>query len=351
VTVTDERPRNGHAVQHTAPAQPLDGQTARIGPAGPGEELVDELAGHTGASAAAGTSPIESERVTTLRQRLADRETERDLLLQLQQIDSDPVFDDVRSEAEAQQDRKVAEQIRTKARKERKRAGQAQVRRTRRTRRWERWDERATHARDRILDPARAVGSDYRKLVASSAAAFALIAGGVLFMATNVHDGLVGTTGSWTAYLVEPLASVLLVISMIAQFTARARGIRITRGFYLFDGFLATASTLLNVLPSGFRYGWPASDLVAHILVPALVVGAVIAWHLVSSLYGTAIALSKDDPVTRERLLVLRKALAAGALPADNLSATQVIKYLRATLPNGIGHMEGRRLVKQFLGF
>ncbi|MFC0431036.1 hypothetical protein [Kutzneria buriramensis] len=328
MTAVDERPLNGHTVEFGVPMQPLGVEPTLAAPA------VHQ----------------ESERVTQLRQQVADRAAERDLLQQLAEIEADEVFDAVLSKAERDADRRVAEDIRAVQRKERRTAGKAEVRRSRRNRRWSWWDERAERARDRILDPARAIGADYRKLTASSAAAFLLIAGGVAYMAANVHDGLVGTDGTWTAYLVEPLASVLLAISMIAQFTGRKRGIEVPRKFYWFDGALASASVLLNVVPSGIRFGWHSTDLVAHVLVPALVVAAVIAWHLASSLYGTAIALSKDDPVTRERLLLLRQAVADKQLPPD-ASANQVIKYLRATLPNGIAHMEGRRLAKQFLGF
>lgn len=352
MTVTDERPVNGHAVQHTAPTRPLDAETASqaLG-------LDEDLADFEGEPAAVPAGGQVSARVNTLRQRVADRAAERALLHELVEIDTDPVFDDVRSEAEAREDRKVAEQVRGKARAERKRAGKADVRRARRNRRWDWWDERATHARDRILDPARAIGADYRKLVASSWAAFTLIAGGVAFMATNVHDGLVGVAGSWTAYLVEPLASVLLAISMVAQFTARKRGIGITRGFYLFDGALAAASVLLNVVPAGIRFGWLATDLVAHVLVPALVVAAVIAWHLASHLYGQAIAQSaaapvvifKDDETTAEHLTLLRRATAKGLL-STTPSLSEVIKCLRANLPNGIGHQAARRVAAIYLG-
>lgn len=344
MTVTDERV-NGHAVKHTAPTRPLDVDT---------DDLAEGLEAFEPADPAGGQV---SQRVNALRQRVADRAAERALLHELVEIDTDPVFDDVRSEAEAREDRKVAEQVRGKARVERKRAGKADVRRARRNRRWDWWDERATHARDRILDPARAIGADYRKLVASSWAAFTLIAGGVAFMATNVHDGLVGTAGSWTAYLVEPLASVLLAISMVAQFTARKRGIAITRGFYCFDGALAAASVLLNVVPAGIRFGWQPGDLVAHVLVPGLVVAAVIAWHLASHLYGQAITQSaaapvvifKDDETTAEHLTLLRRATAKGLL-STSPSVTEVIKCLRVNLPHGIGHQAARRVAAIYLG-
>lgn len=343
MTVVDER-RNGSPV---AGARPLEADSA---PA--------EVAATV---AAAEPEPLdvvaETDDVRQLRQRVAAKRTKRELLHQYAEISSDPVFTEVSSEDEEQADRRVAEYVRRKARSERKRSGVVDVRRARRNRRWDWWDERATRARDRILDPARAIGADYRKLVASSVAAFVLITGGVLFMAKNVHDGLVGVGGTWTAFLVEPLASVLLAISMIAQFTARKRGISIPRAFYWFDGSLAFASVLLNVVPSAVRFGWQAGDVLAHVLVPTLVVAAVIAWHLASSLYGEAIAQSKDAPIlihrddetTAEHLALLRQATAAGKLPA-NPSVSQLIKCLRSQLPNGIGHAAARRIAAIYLG-
>ncbi|PXY16565.1 hypothetical protein [Prauserella muralis] len=345
MTVTDERPRNGHTVEDSAvPRTPLDVE------AGP----QDLVAAETPRAAA---ESEESEVVRQLRQRVADRRTANELAREYVELSEDPVLHEVPSPEEEKKDTKVAEHVRGKQRKERKRSGVAEVRRTRRNRRWDFWDERATRARDRILDPARAIGADYRKLVASSWAAFVLIAGGVAYMAKNVHDGLVGVHGSWTAYLVEPLASVLLAISMVAQFTARKRGITINRGFYWFDGSLALASVLLNVVPSGIRYGWQSTDLLAHLLVPALVVTAVIAWHLASNLYGQAIAQSKnapivifrDDETTAEHLALLRRATANGQLPVEP-SVTQVIKCLRSQLPNGIGHAAARRVAGIYLG-
>ncbi|GAA4672436.1 hypothetical protein [Amycolatopsis dongchuanensis] len=352
MTVIDERPRNGHAVEHTAPGRPLDveldepGQDGWDADATPEPEVAE---------------PGESEMVRELRRRVADRETANELARQYVTLAQDPVLHEVPSKAEEAKDTKVAAKIRTKQRKERKRAGKAEVRRARRNRIWDFWDERAARARDRVLDPARAIGADYRKLVASSWAAFTLIAGGVAFMAKNVHDGLVGVDGTWTAYLVEPLASVLLAISMVAQFTARKRGITITRGFYWFDGSLAAASVLLNVIPSGIRFDWQAGDLLAHVLVPTLVVTAVIAWHLASNLYGEAIAQSKDAPIviprddqiTGEHLALLRKATAEGRLPVHP-SVNQVIKTLRESLRasngTGIGHEAARRIAAIYLG-
>lgn len=39
-------------------------------------------------------------------------------------------------------------------------------------------------------------------------------------MSATVHDGVVGMDGPWVGYLIEPMASVLLVVSLLIGFTA-----------------------------------------------------------------------------------------------------------------------------------
>lgn len=331
MTALDDRPRNGHSVPAPTPTKTLDTQ--------PDSE---------------GAPVAESARVSNLRDRLQRRTAERNLSHQLRDIDTDSVFEDVRSEGEQDADREVSEKIRAKSRKDRLRAGKSEVRRARRQRIRQRWDERAEATRDRILDPARSLGSDHRRWVASTTALFALIAGGVAWMSATVHDGLVGVAGNPLGYLVEPLASVLLIVSLLAQFTGRQREVPLPRAVLAFDIGLAVASLLLNSVPWGLRYGWDAGSLTAHILVPALVVAAVIAWHLASGIYGDALATSRGNSVTDEaltdRLGLLRQAVRSGELPVD-VSATQVIKYLRSNLPGGIGHDAARRVARNFLGY
>ncbi len=328
MTALDDHPRNGHAV----PTADIDTQTAEPDPAPAGE----------------------SRRTAELRHRLQRSTDARDLSHQLRTVEDDPVFVELRSEDEQAADREVSEKIRSKERKDRFRAGKAEVRRARRHRIRQRWDERAEAARGRILDPARSLGSDHRRWVASTAALFALIAGGVAWMSATVHDGLVGTNGTWLAFLVEPLASVLLIVSLLAQFTGRQREVPVPRAVLGFDIGLALASLLLNTIPWGLRYGWDAGSLTAHILVPALVVAAVIAWHIASGIYGDALATSRAHSATNEaltdRLGLLRQAVRSGELPVD-VTATQVIKYLRANLPGGIGHDAARQVARNFLGY
>lgn len=295
-------------------------------------------------------APAESQRVRALRARVDERHTLQRLAHDLVKIERDPIFSQLREPDEMDEDRNVARKIRGKQRREDLRAGKASVRRSRRVRWQAWWDDRAERTRERILDPARNLGSDHRRWVLSAAVLFALLASGVVFMSFTVHDGLFGVDGSWIGYLVEPLASVLLIVSLGAQFTGRQRGLDVSWAFIWFDIALALSSLILNTLPHGLRYGWQAGTLPAHVLTPLLVVGAVVGWHLASRLYGEAIARSKDDPVHRERLAMLRHAIASGALAAD-VSANQVIKFLRDTLPGGIGHEAGRRLARSLLGY
>lgn len=336
MTALDERPVNGNPTPPPPTGQPIDPPPAQ--PPTP----------------AANPKPAsaEDERVRKLRERLDNRIRERDLSHQLHDVDSDSVFDEVRSEAEQARDREVAEKIRAKERNERLRTGTANVRDSRRQRVQQQWQARAERARDRIVNPDRALATDHRRWVASTAALFVLLAGGVAFMSHTVKLGLVGESGTWLAYLVEPLASVLLIVSLVAQFTARQRDLDVPRGAVWFDVALAVASVLLNTVPWGLRYGFDAGSLTAHLLVPALVVAAVIGWHLAARVYGDAIATSRQDTNTElvNRLALLRQATKAGELPVD-VSATQVIKYLRTSLPTGIGHDAARRTARSFLGY
>jgi hypothetical protein len=291
-----------------------------------------------------------SDRVLELQQQLTDATAEQGILHDLDRVFGDEVFRTTLSRAELDADREVDEKIRAMKRADRLRAARVQVHGDRRARRHQRWDARAERVRDRILDPARALGTDHRRWVLSTLALGLLLAGGVTFMAVTVHHGIFGVDGSWTGYLIEPLASVLLAVSMGAQFTARMRGVNVHGGFVAFDVALAVASLLLNIVPWGARFGWKASDVLIHTLAPLLVIGAVVGWHLASRLYSEALAVSANDEGTQQKLALLRAAIAAGALPV-NPSAIAVVKFLREHLPNGIGHQEGRRVARMLLGY
>lgn len=331
-TVHDRPVTNGHPVDTDTdiPRQNL-----------PADSAEPELDGRAG----------EHSTVRHLRSRLADRTAESSLAHEFAEVDNDPVFEEVRSQPEQKADRGVAEKIRTKRRKERLRAGKAAVRAERRSRIQATWMIRAERARDRILDPARALATDHRRWLGTSLALFTLIAAGVVFMSDTVKTGVFGEFGSWLGYLIEPLASVLLVVSMLSQFTARQRDLPVPRGAVAFDLGLAVASLLLNTVPWGVRFGFDPATLLVHLLVPTLVIAAVIAWHTASGIYGDALAASRQQGGQQpDRLALLREAVRAGELPTD-ASPNQVIKYLRSNVPTGIGQSAARQLASRFLGY
>lgn len=337
MTVLDDRPTNGHAHPELAiPTRSID---------------EPETVPPSDSPSATEQTELESIRVADLRKRLAERTAEAKLAAQIVKVDGETQADQVRTDGERAKDAVVHQEIRAKERAETRRAGFAAARDQRRQRRQEAWIARAERARLRILDPARALASDHRRWTHSTFLVFALLAGGVAFMSRTVHHGLVGIDGTWLAYAVEPLASVLLVVSLVAQFTAKQRDLAVPRGAVTFDIGLAVASLLLNTIPWGLRFGWDASSLTVHLLTPALVFGAVIVWHLTSRIYGDALATSKEDVSDlTDRLALLRQAVKSGELAVD-ASATQVIKYLRNNLPGGIGHDAARRVARSFLGY
>lgn len=332
MTTLDERAVNGHDPPHDLPSHPIP----QDDPEEPEEEEV---------------APPESVTVTEFRTRLADRTAERELAHEFTSVDDDPVFEAVRSRDEQDKDYGVAKKIRKKQRAEQLRAGKAGVRDARRARRQQQSQDRAERARERVTNPDRALATDHQRWLYSSIALFSLLAGGVIFMSDTVKLGLFGAAGSWIGYIVEPLASVLLVVSVLAQLTARQRGLPIPRGAVAFDLGLALASLLLNTVPWGLRFGFDLATTLAHTLVPLLVIAAVVAWHLASRIYGDALAVSRQQNGQHaDRLALLREAVRVGELPVD-VTATQVIKYLRNNLPGGIAHDPARQLAREFLGY
>lgn len=327
MTALDDRPVNGHT-----------SSTREI----PTQQL--------GASSDGDGGPPEGEHARDLRNRVAERGAERDLLRELADIEADPVFTEAPSDAERGADRRVAENIRERQRADRERAGKAAVRRARWTRLQARLDERAERTREKLLDPARTLGADYRRWIATSAILFALLAGGAAFMSHTVKVGLVGVEGTPLAYLVEPLASLVLVLSMIAQYTARQRGVPVPRGFLALDATLGLASLALMTIPWGMRFGFHLGDQLSHLLLPALMVVGITAWHMASGIYSETIANSKHDPVLQDRLALLRQAVKDGELPV-NASANAVRNHLRRNLPGGIGQQAARRVARNFLGY
>lgn len=291
----------------------------------------------------------DSERVGALRRTVADRQAEQTLHGELASLDAADTAAETRSEQERTADRRVAERIRRAERRDRLRAGLAGVRAGRVRRVRARWDERAAATRDRILDPARAVGTDHRRWVASTAALYALLAGGVAWLAATVHDGLVGVGGSVLGYAVEPMASLLLVVSLLAQHTARQRGEVVHRGFLAFDGFLLCASLLLNTLPWGVRYGFDAASVTGHVLAPVLLAAVVVGLHLTSGQYAAVIIRSRPSERETACTALLQAACAAGEV-TDDTSIAAARRFLVDRWPEPIGQAEAREIIRTALG-
>jgi hypothetical protein len=198
-------------------------------------------------------------------------------------------------------DRKVTERLRAFDRAERRRSGAEQAREARRARADARWTARAQRGRQRLLNPNRRLASTYRRYVILSVFPIAVIIGGVAWMSASVHHGVVGVHGTWLGYLIEPMASVLLIVSMIAQFTAIENREDCPRWFLWLDVGIAAASLFLNIVPWGVRFGWQSAELPGHVFPPLLVVAGVAVFHMINRLFGN-ILVNLHDELTETRL-------------------------------------------------
>lgn len=244
------------------------------------------------------------------------------------ELQDDPALTDARSARERRADRRVVERVRAAERAERRRAGLAEIAAARRERREARWSGRAAVSKDRLLDPSRRLTATYRRYVGLSMVPPLLIAFGVLFMSIVVHDGVVGVGGPWYGYLIEPMASVLLVVSLLVGFTAVQNGRAVPRGLWVLDAGLAAASMALTVVPWGLRYGFDPGTTLAHALPPLLVVAAVVVAHVLHAVFGpifTDLYADLCDDLTPTRL--------------DESAADTVVLYERTRRAVADGHL------------
>lgn len=244
------------------------------------------------------------------------------------ELQDDPALTDARSARERRADRRVAERLRAAERAERRRTGLAQVAAARRERREARWSGRAAVSKDRLLDPNRRLTATYRRYVGLSCVPPLLIAFGVLFMSIVVHDGVVGVGGPWYGYLIEPMASLLLVVSLLVGFTAVQNGRAVPRGLWVLDAGLAAASMALTVVPWGLRYGFEPGATLAHALPPLLVAAAVVVAHVLHAVFGpifTDLYADLCDDLTPARL--------------DETAADTVVLYERTRRAVADGHL------------
>ncbi|WP_139317265.1 MULTISPECIES: hypothetical protein [unclassified Pseudonocardia] len=262
-------------------------------------------------------------------------------------LQDDPALLEARSPRERRADRRVTEKLRGAERVERRRSRMAEIATARGARREAGWARRAVASRDRLLNPDRRLASTYRRYVGLSMVPPLLIAAGVLFMSVTVHDGVVGVDGPWYGYLIEPVASVLLVVSLFVGFTAVQHGRRVPRGLYALDAGLAGASLALTVVPWGARYGFDPGSTLAHVLPPLLVAAAVVVQHVLHSVFRPIFAdlydelaptrldeASADTVVLYERT---RRAVAEGRIPAPVVSGERAGSVSREAIRKTFG--------------
>jgi hypothetical protein len=190
------------------------------------------------------------------------------------------------SEDEHRKRRKVAQQVRAAELKEELRTARDRLRDQRRARSEKLWTDRAKRARERLLNPNRRLAATYRRYVVLSSVTIALIVFGTIRGAYTSHHGLAGPDGSWVFYLFEPAVSVLLVVSIFAQFTAVEHGKPNPRSFIAFDAVLAFASLLLTTVPWANRFGWAWDSFIANSMSALLIAAAVVVHHILKALFG-----------------------------------------------------------------
>lgn len=195
-------------------------------------------------------------------------------------------------------DRRVVEKLRALEREQRLEVGKQLVSDARQVQRDNRWSGRARRARERLLNPNRRLAATYRRYICLSAMTVALVVIGVVWMSDVVHDGVVGKDGSWLGYLVGPLSTVLLVVSMAAQFTAVEHGEKVSKRFVWLDGGIVVADLLMSIVPWSLRYGWAAEDVIPHCIPPLLIMAAVVVNYMLNRLFGgifQAVHLELED--------------------------------------------------------
>lgn len=326
MTIADAGPRNG-ARQHL-PTQPDDPppEPPPADPPAPSPDTVEQLS------------------TEALRRRLEDTRTRIALHQELAEVEAEGAFAAPRDA----KDQAAADRIRAWHRTERERTAKSAVRRSR-TARWRAWwDDRAERTRQRLQDPARAIGSIHRTWTVCAALMITLIGGALAYMTQTVKLGVVGADGSWLGYAIEPMASAMLVISLAVQTLARRNGVSPGKGMLALDVALCATSIVLVVVPWGVRYGFDPANTLVHAIIPLLVTAGVVLWHLSAGLIADMLACTKHDPVLAERLQLLHTAIANGELEPTP-SKNRIEKFLREAL-GGIGRPEADKTAKAFLG-
>ncbi len=292
----------------------------------------------------------ESEEVSAQRREVEDKRRCVELQRELVHLDDEEAFLQRRSDDDGapSKDAAAARCIRDREREDWKRQRTSAIRQARLAR-WRAFlDDWAERTRQRLTDPARAVGTIHRTWTVCAALMIAIITGALLYLTHTVKVGVVGADGSWLGYAIEPIASAMLVISLALQTRAYRQGSKPGGLFVAIDIGLCAASIFLVTVPWGLRFGWGGPDTLVHIIVPVLVAFGVLLWHAGASLTADMLRKAKHDPVLEERVGILRNGIATGELPADP-SKSACERHLRQVL-GGINREDANKAIRHFLG-
>lgn len=210
-------------------------------------------------------------------------------------LQGDPVLLDVLSSKERKAERKLAEDLRSEERAQRKRAASAERKRQQAEQRTTDeladaeqsdrvWSQRALFQRKRLLDPIARLAR-LQQVRMYNTRAWSVLAGlGIAFGAVNVQNTLTdgkydsGQAMWWIGFIVEPLASVPLVILLLIRAVSAQWGRQFrSRKVAWFEGGLLAAMVFLNAGSCMPMVGtWvDVFTLVWHMAPPLLLASAV----------------------------------------------------------------------------
>lgn len=277
---------------------------------------------------------------------LADMQEQLELLRGKARLQRDPAWVDVLDDEEAAAELRAAREIRGLWRGQQRAGARAAVRLAARERRAQHrlsvlalgerlWQQRALARRTRLQDSTARLATVYRTQLISTLVLFGVAISGIAWTSVGVHHTLVGPDGSWLAYVVEPLFCLPLLVIMGAHATAARWGRRFPAAeqrvkVYGLEAVLLVLTILVNsasVLP-GLGVWQGATQLLAHLFPPVLILVAVVLQPLLSSFFADILAnahVDAPDPggrrLTAETVNVLsmvaaiRSAVASGAMP------------------------------------
>ncbi|MBU3063217.1 hypothetical protein KO481_16985 [Nocardia sp. NEAU-G5] len=219
-------------------------------------------------------------------------------------LQSDPALFAELSEAEIAAERKLAEWMRARRRRQRRRAVTAELTAEKRDRRVAlalrrddeddaRWHRRALASRRRVANPDARLAQLYRRAEWSSRALIGVVVLGMLWAGVNVQHNLVPSGDMadplyWLSYGFEAMISIPIITIMVVATTAARWGREIARGKVVFLEVALLGVTI--ALNAGPHLAAGALARAAEAAVAPVMVGVVIWLHAwVSIRYATLI--------------------------------------------------------------